>query len=391
MNVLLTCAGRRNYLVHAFREAVGPRGRVFVADARADASALGEADAGFVLPPVADVEYLDRLLALCREQSVGLLVPLNDHELPLLAAHRARFRAIGTRVVVAAPSVVAMCADKWATYTFLRARGIPTARTYRTFADARAALVCGEISFPLVLKPRWGSGSVGVEYVHDADELALAHALAVRRMARGEKAEGRRRNAEGEMRSGNPNCVLPSPFLSSAFSPEEAILIQARLTGAEHGLDVVNDLAGQYVAVFAKRKTMMRSGETDRATVIADAPFASLAAALGGAVGHVGNLDCDCFVGNDGVISVLEFNPRFGGGYPFAHAAGANLPAALVAWVRGAEPDPAWFHVTPGATMAKCDRVVVVNRASGGTSACEGMAGDIAASDDIPAMFAATA
>lgn len=379
MNVLLTCAGRRNYLVHAFRGAVGPRGRVFAADARADASALGEVDAGFVLPPVADVGYLDRLLALCRERSIGLLVPLNDHELPLLAAHRARFRAIGTRVVVAAPPVVAMCADKWATYAFLRARGIPTARTYRTFADARAALACGEISFPLVLKPRWGSGSVGVEYVHDADELALAHALAVRRMARGEKAEG-------AMISGNPDPVLPSPF-----SPEGAILIQARLTGVEHGLDVVNDLAGRYVAVFAKRKTMMRSGETDRATVVADAPFASLAAALGGAVGHVGNLDCDCFVGNDGVISVLEFNPRFGGGYPFAHAAGANLPAALVAWAHGAEPDPAWFHVTPGATMAKCDRVVVVKRAPGVTFACEGTAGDAASSDRIPAMLAATA
>ena len=351
MNVLLTCAGRRNYLIHAFREAVGPRGRVIAADARADASALGEADVGCVLPLVGQPGYLDRLHALCRAEQVGLLVPLNDHELPLLAAHRARFRATGTRVVVAAPPVVAMCADKWATYAFLRAHGIPTARTYRTLEEALAALTRGEIAFPLVLKPRAGSGSAGVEYVNDVDELVLAHALAARRMARGRQAAPRGRSLDP---------LLPPYAMPAVFSPEESILIQERLRGAEHGLDIVNDLEGRYVAVFAKRKTVMRSGETDRAIVVASARFAPLAAALGGAVGHVGNLDCDCFLGEDGAIAVLELNPRFGGGYPFAHAAGANLPAALVAWARGEQPDPAWLRVTPGATMAKCDRIVVV-------------------------------
>jgi carbamoyl-phosphate synthase large subunit len=36
---------------------------------------------------------------------------------------------------------------------------------------------------------------------------------------------------------------------------------------------------------------------------------------------------------------ILEFNPRFGGGYPFIHAAGVNLPKAIVAWLQNEPVD----------------------------------------------------
>ena len=63
-------------------------------------------------------------------------------------------------------------------------------------------------------------------------------------------------------------------------------------------------------------------------------------------VGHLGTLDCDVFVQGN-TCSVLEMNPRFGGGYPFSHAAGANVPAAMIAWANGQPADPACFAVMP--------------------------------------------
>ena len=57
---------------------------------------------------------------------------------------------------------------------------------------------------------------------------------------------------------------------------------------------------------------------------------------------------------------VLDLNPRFGGGYPFSHAAGANLPAALLAWASNAAPDPTWLEARPDVRVGKCDRLVVV-------------------------------
>ena len=42
------------------------------------------------------------------------------------------------------------------------------------------------------------------------------------------------------------------------------------------------------------------------------------------------------------------------------HAAGADLPAALIAWASGEAPDPRCLRLRPGVTAAKCDRLVTV-------------------------------
>ena len=37
---------------------------------------------------------------------------------------------------------------------------------------------------------------------------------------------------------------------------------------------------------------------------------------------------------------VIDMNARFGGGYPFSHLAGMDLPRAYVAWAEGKEAEP---------------------------------------------------
>ena len=57
MNVLLTGAGRRNFLVHYFQAALGARGHVIACDASASAPALVEADERIVVPAMDHPEY----------------------------------------------------------------------------------------------------------------------------------------------------------------------------------------------------------------------------------------------------------------------------------------------------------------------------------------------
>ncbi|BAZ27945.1 hypothetical protein NIES4074_03750 [Cylindrospermum sp. NIES-4074] len=333
MNVLLTCAGRRNYLVKFFQEALKNRGQVFASDFSADAAALQEADKSFVLPLVKQSDYFDKVAQICEEYQIRLLIPLIDLELPLLAKQRERFLKIGTLPVISSPTVVDICYDKWATFEFLSGYGLAVPKTYLSLAEARKALIEGIISFPLMVKPRWGSASVGVVTAEDDDELDIAYRFVSKHIPRTSLAD------------------------ANAIDAQRCILIQERLSGQEHGLDIVNDLEGNHVTTFVKRKLSMVIGETDRAITVEDEKLKELGHVIGQKLGHIGNLDCDVIVNQNGCY-VIDMNPRFGGGYPFSHMAGANLPAALIAWANGEKPDMSWLKVEANIMSSKCDRLV---------------------------------
>ncbi len=167
--MMLTCAGRRNYLVRFFQEALAGRGLVIAADASRDAPALREADVAFVVPPITDSTYFDVILDICKSSSVRLLISLNDLELPLLAQERDRFSEVGTLPVVSGPDVIDICFDKWKAYLFLKSNDLATPNTYLSISDACEALKSGELAFPVVVKPRWGTASIGIEYVRDSN------------------------------------------------------------------------------------------------------------------------------------------------------------------------------------------------------------------------------
>lgn len=335
MNFLLTCAGRRTPIVTAFKNAVGSGGRVFACDASADAPALQEADQSFVVPSVSDEGYIDALFSICEEHRVGMVIPALETELPLLAEQRSRFADIGTTLLVSSSEVIAKCYDKLETARFLESCGLLTPRTFQSLKAARKAVSAEEVSFPLIVKPRWGVSSIGMQVVEDDEELDMAFRMTGKQISRSVLAD------------------------ISSNDPDRCILVQECLPGDEYGLDVINDLAGRHVCTFVKRKLRMWAGQTDRAVSVADHRLEMLGRLIGEKLGHVGMLDCDVFA-TEKDAWVIDLNPRIGGGYPFSHIAGANFPAALIAWVNGREPDPRWLQIEPGVTASRCDRFIVL-------------------------------
>jgi carbamoyl-phosphate synthase large subunit len=335
MNVMLTCAGRRNYLVKSFQSALAGRGLVFAGDANAHATGIQEADRGFVLPQVDSPEYFARLLDICQEYQVKLLIPLNDLELPLLARQRDLFLKHGTIPLISPPETIDICFDKWKSFLFFNSCGISAPKTYLSLADARRAIAAGELEFPVVVKPRWGSASIGIEFAYDDEDLELAYRYVQKMLGRSILAK------------------------VSALNAEHCILFQEKIVGQEYGLDAIADLEGNYVTTFVKQKLSMRAGETDRARTLEYPQLASLGQKIAQNLPHIGNLDCDAIVDDNGKAHAIEMNPRFGGGYPFSHAAGANLPAAAIAWASGTVPDPSWLSLEPNLTISKCARLVI--------------------------------
>jgi carbamoyl-phosphate synthase large subunit len=337
MNVLLTAGGRRNYLVQYFQRAVGGRGQVLTCDSDAEAPALLEADQAFVVPKFDHPGYVDALLTVCARHQVRLLLSVNDLELASLSENSGRFREAGTIPLISSPAVIARCQDKWETYRWLMSQGIPTPQTFLSLEMARGALYAGAVAFPLIVKPRWGTSSIAVECVESHRQLALAYEWGQNQVSR---------SIVAQLHSGVPG---------------DTMLVQEWIAGHEYGLDIVNDLTGRHVGTLARRKLVMRVGNTDRAVTVHEPRLTRLGESIGQRLAHLGSLDCDLIDG-DRELKVLDLNPRLGGGYPFSHLAGANLPAVFLAWAAGEAHNPAWLAAEPGVTCSRYDGIQVVSR-----------------------------
>ena len=133
---------------------------------------------------------------------------------------------------------------------------------------------------------------------------------------------------------------------------ERAVVIQEKLRGQEHGLDVAGDLRGTYVVTVLKRKPAMRAGETDSTVTVDECRLRELGWQIAVGVDHIVNLDLGVLLTDNGP-HVLQMNPRFGGGYPCSHLEDANQPAAIVAWPRGERADASCFRIAHNVTGIK--------------------------------------
>ena len=335
MNVLVTSVGRSNRVLRDMRRALPPGGRLFAAEVSTDAPALREADGAFAVPPCTDESYVDTLLDICAANDIRLVIPLNERELGVIAEHRQRFLTVDAFPVVSDTRVIALCEDKWEANRFLAHCGLRSPRTWLSLAEAQRAILQHDLSYPVVVKPRFGSTSIGIEMAASARELELIHELATLRAPR-------------------------SMIRAGAVTPEESVLIQERLVGDEYGVDVINNLAGRHVTTLARQKLRMRAGSTDRAVTVMNDELAALGRTLGTALGHIGSLDCDVFMATDVPPVIIDLNPRIGGGLPFSQMAGANLMMALVAWRLGNASDPCALEARLGVRVAKFDEFAMM-------------------------------
>lgn len=335
MNVLITCAGRRNYLINCFQEALLGEGLVFAVDSSAHAPSLQDTDQAFIIPSIEHPDYVDSLVSICQDHQVRLLMPVHDLELPILAKARDRFLSIGTIPLVSSPEIVEACFDKWQYQQLLASYGLIAPQTYLSIQEAEEAIAHGSLNFPLLLKPRWGTTSLEIQTVADVEELELTYRLIQKRLATSSLAQ------------------------FNIADPERCILIQEKLHGREYGLDIINNLEGQYVGCLVREKLRMLSGQTDRAIAVVSESLEKLGAAIGENLHHIGSLDCDVIITDQGCY-VIDLNPRIGGGYPFSHCAGANLPAVLMAWATGKPHNPQWLEIQP-TLISRYDQFQIIN------------------------------
>lgn len=317
MNILITCAGRRNYLVEYFKEALHPiGGKVHVFNTDPDSAAFWQADVRVLSPYATDPAYSAFLENYCTSHDIRAVLSCMDVDLAILANVKERFARLGITVIVATSWVVDMAQDKWLTQQFLIENHFPIKSCFLDLESTLDAIKRGEENYPLFVKPRYGMGSIALFKAENERDLIFYF----------EKAR--------QLITGSYSRYgMARPSLPAGREASDDVLIQTSCPGEEFGLDIINDLDGNHHVTVVKQKLGMRSGETDKAVTLKHEPLEQLGAKIASLTRHPANLDVDVFWDGEKAY-VLEFNPRFGGGYPFSHAAGIHLPKAIVAWLR---------------------------------------------------------
>lgn len=172
-NLLVSSGGKWVGMVLQLRESMRRSaalkgGKIVVASSDPLTPAGCFADDAVTMPLIRDPEYVNRLLEVCREHAIRVVVPLIDLDLDRLAPHLSRFAAIGTTVVCPTPEVVELCFDKMAFSQFADAHALAHPVT-------RAAGDLGDLIFPVFYKRRRGFGSIdsGIcQSLSQAQELA---------------------------------------------------------------------------------------------------------------------------------------------------------------------------------------------------------------------------
>lgn len=315
MNILLTSVGRRGYLVKYFKEALGSGGQVFGGDNNPYSPAFAYCDGTTILPEVKKDHYVQSLLNVCLRYNIGIIIPLIDPELEILAEHKQEFTDAGIMLLVSPQKTVRMASDKFLTHQFAIENGLLTPQTFTDIAVAMDQLTVGALTWPVMVKPRKGSASIDITICQDKLQLEAA-------------------------------CeIIENP------------MIQEILKGDEYGYDLFGDSDYNPVSVYCKKKLAMRAGETDKAVTTANPVLIEFGAKLLKSMKLLGPADVDVVLTGEGP-ALLEINPRFGGGYPCSHMAGADFCNKVIALRKGGPLTPDIGACPDGVCMLKQDEII---------------------------------
>lgn len=253
-------------------------------------------------PVLQPSQYLDFLETYLKRHPHHVLMPMEEDTLLLLARNRERFQNI-TSLPCAAHHHLLFARDKLKVLRRAEDLDIPIPRTFEIDNMAEAKPLSKQVEYPVVVKPRVGSGSAGVEYVTEPAQLPAA--------------------------------------LARVFRSGQSPLVQERLPseGAGIGASFLLDQNHQVRASFIHRRLreypVQGGPSTLRQSIIHEQARRDGARLLESlrlvGVGMV-EFKIDS---RDGTAKLLEVNPRFWGSLALAINTGVNFPYLLTLMALG--------------------------------------------------------
>ena len=298
--VLLTGVGKRYDIVSAF----GQHATVVAADPNPLAPAQYAADHRCAVPRIDEPSYVPALRELCQRFGVGVVVPLTDLDIEVLAVARA---AGELPALVPDPEIARATYDKYETHRLLLQRGLPSPPT---------ALPGEPIeSFPVLVKPRKGSGA---RSIHRADDARAA-----------------------------------GFFVEYVREPT---MVQRLMDDPELSIDTLSDFGGRCLNAIPRTMIESRGGEWIKGEVIDHPELSAFGRRVVEALGVRGPCTVQVFRDRELGLGITDVNTRFGGAFPapmYAALPGRTYPELIVRMARGERIEPHVGEFRSGITFTR--------------------------------------
>jgi carbamoyl-phosphate synthase large subunit len=240
-----------------------------------------------VIPAGSAPEFPDRLLSRCLALGADVVIPTVDAELRPLAAARGSFAQAGVSLMLSPARALAVTLDKLALSRVCA--GVVRVPRTESLADPGDP---DSWEYPVVVKPRTGSGSRDVSIVISAAELKL---------------------------------IEPSPDF----------IVQEYLPGEEYSVDVLADAGGRVVAGVPRVRVRVDSGVSVAGRTLHDRELEDIGAAVATVTGLTYIANVQVRRDQAGRPALLEVNPRAPGSLALTMASGVDMPRMALDSLRG--------------------------------------------------------
>jgi carbamoyl-phosphate synthase large subunit len=254
-------------------------------------------EARTLVPAGLDPGFAGAALARCVAMGADVLIPTVDAELRPLGRARAEFSRAGVELLLAPDPALDVTLDKLALAECC-AGHVPVPRTERL----DQVLEPDSWTYPVMVKPRTGSGSRGI-------------------------------------------CVVESSQALARMDASADFLVQQYLPGAEYSIDVLADVAGHVVASVPRVRERVDSGVSVAGRTVRDGELERLGAAVATITGLTYIANVQFRRDAAGRPALLEVNPRVPGTLPLTVASGVDMPRMALDSLRGRPlPEHAGFR-----------------------------------------------
>jgi predicted ATP-grasp superfamily ATP-dependent carboligase len=240
--------------------------------------------------------FVDWLSSHLKRERYEVAMPVDQHTFYLFSKNKEALSS-STTIPVADFQSFKQAYDKALTFRLAESAGIPCPKTDCFTTQAQVEAFAGQAVFPLVIKPRIGSGSRGVTYVRNAEELIRQWQVI--------------------------NQEQPRPLVQEYIPPG----------GDALGVSLLFNKDSEPRAIFVHKRLReypLSGGPSTLRESVARTDVVELAVRLLRAMNWYGIAMVEFKVDpRDGIPKLMEVNPKLWGSLSLAIASGIDFPALL--------------------------------------------------------------